>query len=175
MYQGRRGCGKTLTLVKDATNYYYDGWKIYSNMFTLKIPHKYISEQEMLSINKESKINDCVLIVDEIQLLLESRRSMKKENISFSNFIQQIRKRNIILLCTTQFTGTVDLRLRQHIDIRVTPRIDKKLHVVEATYYDMTSIEDYGLTKPLNNIPQNITVVFDAMQVYGKYNTREML
>ncbi len=176
IYTGRRGAGKTLTMIKDAINFYHDGWRIYSNMYSLNIPHTYISEEEMLGIDKHSGINDCVLIVDEIQLLLESRRSQKNTNVKFSHFIQQIRKRNIVMLCTTQFSGTVDVRLRQHIDVRVKPRIDVNLDVVFVIYEDLTSIEDeYGMQNSLRGMPDSVSMVFDARDVYGVYNTREML
>src|SRR6056297_1406672 len=162
LYKGARGRGKTLTMIKDGLNYKYKGWKVYSNMENQKIA-EYISNEDILSIDKESDLKNCVLIIDEIQTLFDSRRSMKKENLNFSYFIQQIRKRNIILLCTTQYTNTVDLRLRQHIDILALPRHHNDLHVCVVNYIDMTSIEDveFGITEP-----KSVEIVYNAKPIY---------
>jgi len=63
--------------------------------------------------------------------IFDSRRSMAKQNLKFSNFIQQIRKRNIILLGTTQYSNTVDLRLRQHLDIIAYPNYIENIKYVK--------------------------------------------
>lgn len=31
LYKGKRGCGKTLTMVKDGFKYYLNGWKVLRN------------------------------------------------------------------------------------------------------------------------------------------------
>lgn len=178
LYTGRRGNGKTLTMVKDAYNYYCDGWRIYSNMKSLNFPNTYISEEEMLKIDKHTDLKDCVLLIDEIQLLLESRSSMKKTNKQFSYFIQQIRKRGIIMLATTQFTNTTDKRLRQHLDVKCEPYIDKKLDVVEAFYLDLTSFGNNGLFEEMLNLEQqgnSASVVYDARQVFNLFDTNEQI
>ena len=171
LYKGARGRGKTLTMIKDGLKYKNHGWKVFSNMENQKIA-QYMSNEKILNIDKESDIKNCVLVIDEIQTLFDSRRSMKKQNLDFSYFIQQIRKRNIILLCTTQYTNTVDLRLRQHIDILAVPRHDSEYNVCTVKYIDMTSIEDveYGI-----NEPKSVEIVYNAKQIYKLYNTDEMI
>ena len=171
LYKGARGRGKTLTMVKDALQYQNEGWTVFSNMEGMKIG-TFISVDDIQKIDKGSDIKRCVLVIDEIQSLFDSRRSMKKQNLDFSYFIQQIRKRGIILLCTTQYTNTVDLRLRQHIDILAIPRIWRELDVCEVKYIDMTSIEDeeYG-----TNEPDYTEIVYSTKEIYGLYDTEEMI
>lgn len=166
MYKGRRGAGKTLTLVKDAINFYAKGWTIYSN-FDIGIPYKKLTNEDIINLADNDNIRDCVLLIDEIQLLMDSRRSMKKENLNFSYFIQQIRKKGIILLCTTQFTRTTDNRLREHVDVIVKPRIIHQYPVVEAEYIDVTSVEDLGFIK-------SKVVIYNPEAVFSLYDTNEV-
>jgi len=165
MYKGRRGAGKTLTMVKDALGFYNNGWDIYSN-FSIGIPYKKIDNVGLLNLG-ENNIRDCVILVDEIQLLMDSRRSMKKENLNFSYFIQQIRKKGIVLLCTTQFTRTTDVRLREHVDIVVKPKFLKQYPVVEVEYFDMTSEEDLGYI-------ESKVIIYDPIKLFNLYDTNEI-
>jgi hypothetical protein len=168
MYKGRRGAGKTLTLVKDAFTYYKNGWEIVSN-FHLPFA-SYMDDKDIMAIDKTSDIRKVVLCIDEIQIFFDSRRGMAKGNLTFSNFIQQIRKRGIILLCTTQFSNTVDLRLRQHLDVIATPNFIDKYPVVAVKYIDLTSIEDEWVTEPVEK-----TVVYDPRPIFGLYDTEELI
>jgi len=167
LYKGRRGAGKTLTMVKDALNFYDKGWDIYSN-FDISIPYKKVVNDDLINLATNDNINNCVLLVDEIQLLIDSRRSMKKESLNFTYFIQQIRKKGIILLCTTQFTRTVDVRLREHVDIVVKPRIYREYPVVEAEYFDVTSEEELGYI-------ESKIIVYNPQRIFSLYDTNEVL
>ena len=98
---------------------------------------------------------------------------MKSRNLNFSNFIQQIRKRNIILLGTTQYANTVDLRFRQHCDIVVYPKFVKDLNVCEVLYVDATSTEDLLFNRVSQ--PTTIPLVYEADKVFKLYNTDELI
>lgn len=175
LYKGARGRGKTLTMVKDAFQFKKDGYNILSN---IKLSFgKHINNDDILLLNKDSDINNCVLIIDEIQIFFDSRNSMRKQNISFSNFVQQIRKRNIIVLATTQYSNTIDLRLRQHLDIIAYPNFIKKFNVCEVTYIDLTRLEDnFLIVNEEDKLkPKQIKVVYDARDVFKLYNTNEMI
>lgn len=174
IYKGRRGNGKTLSMVKDGYKYYTNGWRILRN-FSCNFG-EYIEEDDILKLNKHSNIQDCVLMIDELQIFFDSRRSMKKENLNFSNFIQQIRKRNIILLCTVQFGNTIDLRLRDHIDITAYPKVNttgsgKK--VCEVIYIDMTAFQD----DVFGNMEEASygAIVYDPEPLFNKFKTEEMI
>lgn len=170
-YTGRRGSGKTLTMIKDALTYSLNGWTVYSNI-ELGFEHEYMSEQDMLGLNDESDINNSVLVIDEIQTMLDSRRSARGQNLDFSYFVQQIRKRNVIILCTTQFIGTVDVRLRQHADVLAKPRFYKDLQVCEVTYIDLTAVDESDLWGDYIN---GVVVVYDAKPIFELYDTSKMV
>jgi len=171
LYKGKRGAGKTLTMVKDGYLYSKKGYKILRN-FDCSFG-EYISDDEILDLDKESNIKNCVIMMDEVQIFFDARRSMRKQNINFSNFVQQIRKRNIILLGTTQFSNTVDLRLRQHIDIVAYPNFNNEFNVCEVIYIDVTTIEDniLGAVKE----PKHIKMVYNAIPVFKLYKTEQMI
>jgi len=171
MYKGRRGCGKTLTMVKDGFLLYLKGWRVLRNFHCSF--GEYITEDDILNLNKNSDISNCVIMMDEIQIFFDARRSMRNQNLNFSNFVQQVRKRNITLLGTTQYANTVDLRFRQHVDVLAYPNFIKSLDVCEVVYVDITSLED----NILGNIkePVNVKIVYNAKPLYNLYLTEEMI
>lgn len=169
LYKGRRGAGKTLSMVKDGYRYKENGYRIFSN-FGLKFAEE-ISNDDILKLDKNSDIYDCVILIDEVQIFFDSRRSMKKEAMNFSNFIQQIRKRNITILGTTQYSNTVDLRFRQHTDIVAHPNFIKSLKVCEVTYIDMTSLEDMSG----NQEPRSVKIVYNPIPIFKLYDTTKMI
>lgn len=173
LYRGRRGCGKTLSMIKDGLNYKNHGWKVLRN-FNCAFG-EYISEDDIINLDKGSELYNCVIMIDEIQIFFDARRSMQKQNLNFSNFIQQIRKRNIILLCTTQYSNNLDLRLRQHTDIICYPEYIKDLDVCVNTYIDITTLEDNITFMGVQRQPLTYKVVFDATPIFKLYQTQEMI
>jgi hypothetical protein len=172
LYKGSRGRGKTLSMVKDAYKYYLNGYRILSNI-KLKFGD-YIESADVLELDRDSKLFNCVLVLDELQLFFDSRNFSKDSNKNFSNFIQQIRKRNIIILACTQYQNAIDLRLRQHIDVIAFPDFDKDNQLCMVRYFDLTVLEDIEMNPQALNIKPN-TVVFNPKQVYKLYDTYEML
>ena len=171
LYKGRRGAGKTLTMVKDGLSYYLDDVKVYRNFYAAF--GKYIDNDEILKLDKKSTLNNCVIMIDEIQIFFDSRRSMAKANVLFSNFIQQVRKRNITILCTTQFTNTIDLRLRDHVDIMVSPRYINyyDYDLVEVYYRDITFADD----EFMGGIIPTTIILYNPVPLFNLYNTEEMI
>lgn len=169
LYKGARGKGKTLTMVKDAYFFFLNGYRIISN-FTLRFG-EHIPSEEVLKLNRESKLMNCVLVLDELQLFFDSRNFSKKENKDFSNFIQQTRKRNIHILGTTQYVNTIELRFRQHIDIVVYPHYDPFTQCCRVLYFDITLLEDD--LDPLDINP--VLIVYDATKIFPLFDTYEML
>lgn len=171
LYKGRRGAGKSLTMVKDGYQYYLNGYRVLAN-FQCTFA-EYISNEDLVKLNKESDIDKCVIMLDELQIFFDSRRSMRNQNMNFSYFVAQIRKRGVILLCATQYTNTVDLRLRQHLDIIAMPKYIEEFKLCEVTYIDLTSLEDNW--DNTFAIPDSIKVVFEAESIFGLYDTTEMI
>ena len=173
LYKGARGRGKTLTMVKDGLGYYHEGYTILRNFFCKF--GKQIDNEEVLSLSKDSNLNNCVLLIDEIQIFFDNRQSMTKKNITFSNFIQQIRKRNITILCTTQYSNTIDIRLRQHLDIIAFPNFKRDKNICEVTYLDLTRIQDNDLITGEMPKPMTSKVIFNAEPIFKLYDTAEMI
>lgn len=169
LYKGARGRGKTLTMVKDALKFYQNGFRVLAN-FQISFG-EFISNSEVLALNKGSDLRNCVLVLDEIQLFFDSRNFAKKENKDFSNFIQQIRKRNVHILGTTQYVNTIELRFRQHIDIVAYPKFDELSLCCSCTYYDISLLEDD--LEPITIAPS--MVFYDARPVFELYDTMEIL
>lgn len=109
---GRQGSGKTLWMVYRAYKHYLEGLKVYSNIH-LKFPYKKLDYNKI--VNCEYK--NAVIIIDEAQLLLSSRRSMSKVSISIvDGFISMARKNNLKIYLSTQFPFKVDIRIREEKD-----------------------------------------------------------
>jgi len=177
LYVGRRGTGKTLTMVKDMFLYHKRGWKVYTNLESCSFPDRILTNEEILAMVMDYNVRKCVIAIDEIQTLIDSRRSMNEGNVHMNYFIQQIRKRKIILLATTQFIGRVDKGFREHVDILVRPKclylefgykdVDE-LHLVKTTYMDLTTEEDLGYIK-------SSIVYYDPRPVFELYDTEEYI
>jgi len=106
---GDLGSGKTLFMTFLGHLLYKKGYPIMAN-YHLGFPYKPIDFKQVQELTK------CAILVDEMHVFMDSRRSLKKFNQEFSYFILQTRKRNIILIYTTQFHSSVDLRLRRIVD-----------------------------------------------------------
>lgn len=59
--------------------------------------------------------NDSIMILDEIHIYFDSLDFMKENNRIIHTFFSQLRKRNILLLATTQFLMNLDVRVRRQI------------------------------------------------------------
>ena len=125
---GLQGSGKTAFITKLAVdNFYETPRKVYSN-YTLKdIPCEYVT----FDINKEvftdrkyinildkleddvNYFNNSIILLDEIHVYLDSLDFMRKNNRKLQKFFSQLRKRNILLLGTTQFLMHLDVRIRR--------------------------------------------------------------
>ena len=140
IYQGSRGCGKTLSMVAQSLDFLQYGWKIYSNFYLEYAT--ILKNEEIINLDKSSTLKNCVILVDELQILFDSRNWKDKKSITFSNFIQQIRKRNIVLIGTTQYVDTVEKRIRQHIDTLIKPKYYEDPQVCICQIIDLTSLED---------------------------------
>jgi len=166
-YIGRRGAGKTLTMTKDVVNYYYSGWKIYTNYDLYGIEYTKLTNDEIINLINLDHIRNCVIAIDEIQTVIDSRKFAKDSNMDFTYFIQQIRKRGIVLLATSQFLDNVEKRFRQHIDLLVKPRavyMESGNWVVTAKYIDSTSEEDTGEV-------DMVEIVYNPFNIISHYST----
>ena len=166
LFQGSRGSGKTLSMVQEALSFYEEEWDIYSN-FDLPIS-KTISDTEILGLDKTSKLKNCVIMIDELQIFFDSRNWKSKNSITFSNFIQQIRKRNVIIMGTTQYVDTVEKRFRQHVDLLFQPCYNEDTQVCSCKVSDLTTLE--GDSQFLE-----YKFYFYAPPIFDLYDTNELI
>ena len=118
-YFGKTGSGKTLHTAIDALVDVINGRKIFSNMTLNNMPYTKIDLVDMVNavIDNTSDFTDNspkTLILDEIQTLMDARRSQR--NTDFSLFISQCRKRGFNVIYTSQYLNGADIRLRQLTD-----------------------------------------------------------
>lgn len=171
LYVGRRGSGKTTTMVKDAYQFKTRGYDIYTNMNSLTFSDVVLHDDEILSLLDREDSN-YVLVLDEIQTFINSRRSARKQNVEFTYFIQQIRKRGVVILACTQFSRRVDIAFREHLDIIVFPEFKHEYGVVRARYEDNTFLE--GFDYKTNRLPYR-EIVYDPSPVFALFDTNEVI
>ncbi|KKL82217.1 hypothetical protein LCGC14_1986920, partial [marine sediment metagenome] len=66
----------------------------------------------------DGELEECVLFLDEMYQIADSRSSGSKLNKLFTYFMVQTRKRNVDVYFCTHYLDHVDLRLRRAADIR---------------------------------------------------------
>ena len=109
---GKQGSGKTLFLVKKAYEYYKAGFTIYSNVH-LNFPYKKLNYKDIINC----KLDNGVVILDEVHLLLPARNSMSTRNREIcDSFLSMVRKKKLIIYGTTQTERKVDIRFREEKD-----------------------------------------------------------
>jgi predicted peroxiredoxin len=68
----------------------------------------------------DHEMEDCILLLDEAYLYIDSRSGQSKMNKLFSYFIAQTRKRGVEMFVCVQHIDLVDKRLRRAVDERAT-------------------------------------------------------
>ena len=111
---GLLGSGKTLGMVLFTyIDYLEEDVKVYSNFKT--------SFSEMVNPLDliDFELNDCVLMLDELGSLFDSRNTNSRMNILLSYFFMQSRKKKVKIRYTSQLLGLVDKRGRDITDYRI--------------------------------------------------------
>jgi hypothetical protein len=117
-FYGATGSGKTLTMVKEGVKDFILGRDIYSNMKKIKnMPYYYVNLEDLIIMvqNDELDVNDGKpksLLLDEIHTMFDGRRSQSRDNIDFSLFVSQCRKRRFNVYYTSQWISGADIRIR---------------------------------------------------------------
>lgn len=115
-FVGKMGSGKTLSMTKFVYDYYKRGCSIYAN-YGLKIPYEQVDYEKIKNLSED--FQNSVLCLDEIHVFIDSRASASDINKRVSYFITQSRKRNLVLMYTTQKFNQVEKRLRENTDYMV--------------------------------------------------------
>jgi hypothetical protein len=120
---GRQGSGKTAFITKLLVDNYNSSRKVYSNYSLFGIDYQKITFDnkknknsiDILKVISENPdyFNNSIMLLDEIHIYFDSRDFMRQNNRIIQNFFSQLRKRNILLLATTQYILHLDVRIRR--------------------------------------------------------------
>ena len=120
---GKQGSGKTLFITRLLVDN-LKGRKVFSNYSLFGIDYTKVTLARDLSDKTVPRVldmlkddpnvfNDSILLLDEIHIDLNSLDFMRKSNRALQVFFSQLRKRNILLLATSQYLLNVDIRIRR--------------------------------------------------------------
>lgn len=178
LIHGRKGSGKTLLAVKLAYESFLEHRDVYSNI-KLEFPHTPLTFDMIQTIMKQECLQNAFLLIDEIHTIADSRRSMSKQNVSWSYFFTQSRKRGVDIVATTQYVGQVDLRYRNNCEYLI--KVEKIIIptediAVRKFINSMTWYEPDGkvrCVKYLKN-PEKYFKLYDTMEIiYYDWNFKK--
>lgn len=175
--EGRLGSGKTLGQIyfPYVMSYRAGGVNIAAN-FDLDsryfIPHMKLNPDFQIFRLKETEdirefvaAGGGILLLDEFQRLLDARLSVNSQNIFMSQFVMFLRKLRIHAFFTSQYSGMVDLRIRQVVDVLV------RAHKTRGGFrYDV--FDGYTGRIPLG---QKWISAQQARALFGAYDTNQLI
>lgn len=125
-FVGPRGSGKSVGAARTVIlDYMLKGKTVWSNM-EIAFYHcangssseKRSQPLDRLTLGELDEVfNNGIIYVDEVNLMMEARRSMSQENLMFSYILQQLRKRRLTIIWSAQSEMHCDDRLRFQTDI----------------------------------------------------------
>lgn len=170
---GRQGSGKTLFITKHLVDN-LDGRKVYSNYSLYGIDYQKITfnsmkEKNAIDILKvlnqdDDYFNNSIMLLDEIHLYFDSRDFMNKNSRIIQTFFSQLRKRNILLLATTQYIMHLDIRIRRQA-LAVFQMSKVKDTIFQADVYEIDGYYTNFLRSDLYNLGN----------YFKYYNTNEII
>lgn len=125
------------------------------------------SEYEKLTGNypksNNDYLNNSLILIDEIHVYFDSYDYLKEENRIISSFTSQLRKRNVLMLASTQYLLSVSIRIRK----QATFVIDmlKNGTFFECDINEIDGNYNYFLT----------TEIADIRPYFKYYNTNEII
>lgn len=80
-------------------------------------PYEKLTLKDLMEYTSESdKFQNAIVVLDEIHIFIDSRRSVSSRNVIISYFLTQTRKKGVLLFWTSQQAHQVDKRLRSNSD-----------------------------------------------------------
>ena len=158
------GSGKTL--ISTYFGYYYHKKyksSVYAN-YHLNFPFQPVQMKQLTDPNYN--FSNSVLILDEIHQFLDSRLSATKKNRTTGYFITQSRKRNLILIYTTQQSGQADKRLRGNTDYFIRCRNLSPKDATENIFIQWELIDSCN---------KSMKFVFKADPYFKLYDTHQVV
>jgi hypothetical protein len=139
--EGGIGQGKTLVMTYFAKEEALRMKKrLHANYHLKDLPFRYLDFQTFIDeALTHHQYRDSCILVDEAHVWIDSRTSMKKQNLLFTYLLLQTGKEDVNMYYTTQDFGQVDKRLRQRTDIAIHVRRKGDHHLL--TIEDRTSFK----------------------------------
>lgn len=169
-FHGGTGSGKTLSVMKEAVRDVLLGRELYANMRKIKkLPYYFVDLEDLILMVQDEELDRIssapkTLILDEIHTLFDGRKSSKRENIDFSVFISQCRKRHFNIYYTSQWIAGADSRIRT-----LTNEI---VHCIPSFDSRDVGLGDYSEPEPIK-ITHYISKVEDIMRDPRNYKIRK--
>ena len=153
---GKMGTGKTLSMTILASYLYYR-YKvpIHAN-YELNSPIK----SETLKYTEDIwKVEDGIICLDEVWLTLDSR--LWQDNVALTRWVNQTRKKRLIVFYTSQHINQVEMRMRNATDILIV--CEKKYGSIWLNFVDY----QYGTLGRKFEIkkPNRFYMLYDTFQV----------
>ena len=181
---GQQGNGKTLLITKHAFDEKEKNpnRKIFSNYKLMGVEYTPITFNKSIEINKDkldilevlendpNYFNDSIILIDEIHLYLDSLDYRGKYSRVMQTFVSQLRKRNILLLGTTQYYLNLSIRIRRQAKaIFDMERVKDKNSPYYSHFKCTTCIVDGYYYTEVSEIYLNLT------EYFNKYDTKEVI
>ncbi len=165
---GRRGHGKTTLLALLGEHDYSNGKKVIAN-FDLSFPYFRMSFADIIELPEE--LQDATLLLDEMQVGAGAREALKKTNQTINKFITQLRKRNILLIYSTQNFMFIDKSIRSQTDFLVVTEKTATNGIYKVITVDRNDFTDSAFGSVIN------VFKFNANDLYNRnvFNTNEIV
>lgn len=160
---GDFGGGKTLLLTFFGLIYHsQEKMNIFANYDLFGVDFRKVTFQEVSKM--PDWLKDGVLLLDEVQVGADSYNFFAQDVKQITQFITQIRKRNIILIVTSQRLNFIAKRIRQLINFYIEVRAMNKKGLIEVKTFDVAEGLKLNSVKYLN-----------LKSIYKFYNTNEVV
>jgi len=153
---GKMGAGKTLSAsILGLYVHKFTGLPLYSN-YDLQGATRIRSMADIWALDS------AILLWDELWLTMDSR--LWENNVALTRFINQTRKKSLLIIYTSQHINQVELRVRKATDVLIYCRRTPAGHWLQFIDYQYLQMGKRYLL-PLEN----------AKKFYGVYDTFEVL
>lgn len=170
---GKQGSGKTLFTVKLLYSE-LDNRRVFSNFKLYEMEYEPITFDNELEPDKTDILealekdphyfDNSIMLIDEMHIYFDSLDFMRSNSRKMQKFFSQLRKRNILLLGTTQYLMNLDVRIRrQCMNVFDMKHIFKGLF--EVTTCEIDGYFSHEVSK----------YRIDLSEYFNKYDTNELV
>lgn len=140
LIEGQMGEGKTITataIAVDASRVTNGKTKIFANYHLYGLKYIYCDVVLMLRYLNSGLISNGIMIIDEAYIAGDARRGMNSLAVLFTQFGQQMRKRQIELYILVQHGRFIDWRFRYIMSRKILCKYNAKSRMVTLMIKDM--------------------------------------